>query len=129
MAKKQVAKLIINVGTPEGKTEKIILEGDAKTPLYGLHIGQEFEGDILGDDYNGYVFHITGGSDKDGFPLRKDFEGSLHFRPLLANSIGYQPQKHGERRRKRVRGGEIQDDVTQLNCKLVKAGSKPLSAE
>jgi small subunit ribosomal protein S6e len=128
MAKKQVTKLIINVGTADGKTEKIILEGDAKSTVYGLKVGDEFDGDLLGSDYKGYRFVITGGSDKDGFPLRKDFDGIVHYRPLLAGSVGYRPKRKGIRRRKRVRGSEIQDDVTQLNCKLIKAGKTPLSS-
>ena len=33
-------------------------------------MGQEVEGDSLGDEYKGYVFRITGGNDKDGFPIR-----------------------------------------------------------
>ena len=34
-------------------------------------MGQEVEGDCLGDEYKGYVFKITGGNDKDGFPMRQ----------------------------------------------------------
>ena len=33
-------------------------------------MGQEVEGDSLGDEYKGYIFKITGGNDKDGFPMR-----------------------------------------------------------
>ena len=127
MAKKQVSKMVINIGTKSGKTEKILLQDEAQAPLYGYTIGQEFEGDLIGDDYSGYVFKITGGTDKNGFALRPDFEGNLHFKPLLSKGIGYKPTKKGERKRKRVRGNEIQDDIAQLNCVVVKEGSKPLS--
>jgi len=34
-------------------------------------MGQEIEGDCLGDEYKGYVFRITGGNDRDGFPMRQ----------------------------------------------------------
>ena len=34
-------------------------------------MGQEVEGDSLGDEYKGYIFKITGGNDKDGFPMRQ----------------------------------------------------------
>jgi small subunit ribosomal protein S6e len=33
-------------------------------------MGNEVAGDSLGDEYKGYVFKITGGNDKDGFPMR-----------------------------------------------------------
>jgi small subunit ribosomal protein S6e len=33
-------------------------------------MAHEIEGDGLGDDYKGYIFKITGGNDKDGFPMR-----------------------------------------------------------
>jgi len=33
-------------------------------------MGQEIEGDILGDDYKGYIFKITGGNDKQGFAMK-----------------------------------------------------------
>ena len=33
-------------------------------------MGQEVEGDSLVDEYKGYIFKITGGNDKDGFPMR-----------------------------------------------------------
>jgi small subunit ribosomal protein S6e len=33
-------------------------------------MGQEVEGDCLGDEYKGYIFKITGGNDRDGFPMR-----------------------------------------------------------
>jgi len=127
MAKKQVSKMVINIGTKTGKTEKLLLQDEAQATLYGLTIGQEFEGNLLGDDYEGYVFRITGGTDKNGFALRPDFEGNLHFKPLLSKGVGYKPRKKGERKRKRVRGNEIQDDIAQLNCVVVKEGKKPFS--
>ncbi len=127
MAKKQVTKMVINIGTKSGKTEKILLQDEAQAPLYGYVIGDEFEGNLIGEDYDGYVFKITGGTDKNGFPLRPDFEGNLHYKPLLSKGVGYKPRKKGERKRKRLRGNEIQDDVAQLNCVVVKEGSKPLS--
>jgi len=34
-------------------------------------MGQEVEADQLGDEFKGYVFKITGGNDKDGFPMRQ----------------------------------------------------------
>jgi small subunit ribosomal protein S6e len=34
-------------------------------------MGQEIEGDVLGEAYKGYVFKLAGGNDKDGFPMKQ----------------------------------------------------------
>ena len=34
-------------------------------------MGQEIDGEVLGDDYKGYVFRITGGNDKQGFTMKQ----------------------------------------------------------
>jgi small subunit ribosomal protein S6e len=34
-------------------------------------MGQEIEGDVLGDAYKGYIFRLSGGNDKDGFPMKQ----------------------------------------------------------
>lgn len=37
--------------------------------FYDKRISQEVTGDTLGDEFKGYVFRITGGNDKQGFPM------------------------------------------------------------
>lgn len=127
MAKKKETKIVINIGQPNGQSAKVILEGDVKASLYGFTVGSELDGDVLGADYAGYKFLITGGSDRDGFPMRGEIRGTIHKKPLLTKSVGYKPKIKGDRRRKRVRGNEIQDDVAQINLKVIKEGSKPLN--
>lgn len=34
-------------------------------------MGQEIEGDVLGENYKGYIFKLAGGNDKDGFPMKQ----------------------------------------------------------
>jgi small subunit ribosomal protein S6e len=34
-------------------------------------MGQEVNGEALGDEYKGYVFRITGGNDKQGFTMKQ----------------------------------------------------------
>ena len=46
------------------KDSKIILNKSVQ--FLEKRMGQEVEGDSLGDEYKGYVFRITGGNDKDG---------------------------------------------------------------
>ena len=34
-------------------------------------MGQELDGDVLGEEYKGYIFRITGGNDKQGFTMKQ----------------------------------------------------------
>ena len=34
-------------------------------------MGQTIEGELMGPDYNGYIFKITGGNDEDGFTMKQ----------------------------------------------------------
>ena len=59
------------VVSQNAETHQIELE-DTKA-LNGLVIGEEFDGGIVGLD--GYTLKITGGSDKNGFTMKKDVSG------------------------------------------------------
>lgn len=101
------------------------IEKDQKdAPVIGKKISELFTADFLG--LNGYELQITGGSDKDGFPMRKDIEGMVKARVIINSPPGFKPTKEGERRRKTLRGNTISADIAQINCKVAKAGEKPL---
>jgi small subunit ribosomal protein S6e len=34
-------------------------------------MGQEVDGEVLGEEYKGYIFRITGGNDKQGFTMKQ----------------------------------------------------------
>jgi len=38
--------------------------------FYDKRMGQEVDGEVLGDEYKGYLFKITGGNDKQGFTMK-----------------------------------------------------------
>jgi hypothetical protein len=40
-------------------------------PFFERRMGQEIEGDVLGENYKGYIFKLAGGNDKDGFPMKQ----------------------------------------------------------
>ncbi len=84
--------------------------------LIGKKIGDEIDGSLLG--LSGFKFQITGGSDKQGFPMRPDLHTSARKKVLLASGVGYRPKKKGVRRRKYVRGCIISDEIAQLNVKV-----------
>ncbi len=113
------------VSDPETKKSyQIEIEQSKALSLIGKKIGEEFNGDIIG--LSGYVLQITGGTDKDGFPMHPKVEGMGRKRVLLDSPPCFHPKKKGERRRKTVRGNTISEDIAQINCKIVKKGEKPI---
>ena len=100
-------------------------EVDETKAFNGLVIGDEFDGGIVGLD--GYTLKITGGSDKNGFAMKKDVDGPRRIKSLLTGGVGYKPKGDGVKRRKTVRGNTISDDIVQINTIVTKAGSKTIS--
>lgn len=93
--------------------------------LIGRKIGEVVPGDLLG--LNGYKLEITGGSDKQGFPMRKDVEGTARKKILLSGPPGFHPERKGQRKRKSVRGNTISSEIVQVNMKVVEYGKKSLA--
>lgn len=111
------------VVSDKGESHQIEIEDGAE--INGLVIGDEFDGKVVGLD--GYTLKITGGSDKNGFTMKKDVPGTRRIRSLLSGGIGYNPKADGVKRRKTVRGNTIADDIVQVNTKVTSAGSKPIA--
>jgi len=106
----------IVVSYPDGKSEQKELRDEKANSLLGKKIGDIIEGSLL--DVKGDLL-ITGGSDKDGFTMRKDIDGPIRKKILLSKSAGFKPKRDGERRKKRVRGNMITDEIIQINTKLI----------
>lgn len=49
-------------------------------------MGQEVDGEVLGDEYKGYLFKITGGNDKQGFTMKQGVLVNGRVRILLKKS-------------------------------------------
>lgn len=92
--------------------------------LLGKRIGEEFNGDLIG--LSGYSLKITGGTDKDGFPMHPQVQGQVKKKVLLSQPPGFHPEKKGERRRKIIRGDTLSADIVQINVKITKKGEKPI---
>lgn len=109
-----------------GKAYK--LEGkdaEANALFIGKRIGDLVDAGILG--LGGYVLEITGGTDMQGMPMRKDVAGSARKRILITNQPGYNPKEQGKRRRKSVRGNEISTEISQVNVVVKEYGRKSLT--
>jgi small subunit ribosomal protein S6e len=120
-----MTKFKVIVSDPETGTSSIVeLEEARAAPLIGKRIGETIEGSIV--NLPGHKAQITGGSDKDGFPMRPSVHGGVRRRVLLSMGVGYRPQKEGMRRRKTIRGNVITDEIVQVNMKIVE---KPKGAK
>ncbi|RLG56863.1 MAG: 30S ribosomal protein S6e, partial [Candidatus Hydrothermarchaeota archaeon] len=113
------------VSDPEtGRAYNIELNEEKAKIFIGKRIGDTVDASPIG--LKGYELLITGGSDKDGFPMRKDIHGRVRKRVLLSSPPGYRPKRKGVRRRKMVRGNEITPEIVQINTKIVKKGKKSI---
>src|SRR5574341_1644618 len=112
----------------DGKTAQayqVAVTGTAANKFIGKSIGDTIGGDTVG--LAGYSIKLTGGTDKDGFPMRPDLPGPGRRKILVAGGVGYHPKAEGVKRRKSMRGREISSDIAQINAVIVEYGSKPLT--
>ena len=118
-----MAKFKIVISDPEtGKSKSVESEGSRAVPLIGRKLGEVIDGSIVG--MSGYRLRITGGSDKDGFPMRPNVHGGIRTRVILTEGVGFHPSREGERRRKTLRGKTITEDIIQINMKIVEKPKK-----
>ncbi len=108
-----------------GKAYQKVVSGANANKLIGKQIGDVINGTLV-DLPPDYELQITGGSDKDGFPMRPDLPGTGRKRILLSGGVGYRPKEKGVRKKKTVRGRVISKDIVQINVKVVKHGKIPL---
>jgi small subunit ribosomal protein S6e len=86
-------------------------------------MGAEVAGDSVGDEFKGYIFRITGGNDKQGFPMKQGVMHPTRVRLLLSEGHScYRPRRTGERKRKSVRGCIVAMDLSVLALSIVKQG-------
>ncbi|MGQ9721398.1 MAG: 30S ribosomal protein S6e [Candidatus Jordarchaeum sp.] len=116
-------KLVIS--DPEkGRSIQIEVDETKARALFDARLGQKVDGGSLG--FGGYEFLITGGSDRDGFPMRKGIHGPVRKRVFIGSGPGFHPPYRGQRKRKMVRGDTVSEDIAQLNLKILKKGAKDI---
>jgi small subunit ribosomal protein S6e len=120
----------LNIAYPPNKAQKLIEVDDERKirVFYDKRISDEVPGDSLGDEFKGYVFRISGGHDKQGFAMKQGVAINHRVRLLLDGASGqYNPHRHGERRRKSVRGCIVANDLSVLSLVIVKRGAADLA--
>jgi len=106
----------------------IEVEDEAKLrAFYDKRISHEVEGEALGEAFNGYVFRIAGGNDKQGFPMLQGVLTTQRVRLLFSDGMPcFRPRKRGERKRKSVRGCIVSSDLSVLHLVIVKKGPQEI---
>jgi len=119
----------LNISYPPTGCQKVVDIDDEKKYriFYEKRLSQEVEGDALGDEFKGYIFKITGGNDKQGFPMKQGVITNTRVRLLLGkNTSCYRPRRSGERKRKSIRGCIVGSDISALHLVIIKKGSGEL---
>jgi len=119
----------INIAYPTTGNQKFIDIDDEKKlrTLYDKRISQEVNGEDLGEEFAGYIFRISGGNDKQGFPMKQGVLTNTRVRLLLKDGQScYRTRRTGERKRKSVRGCIIGSDLAVLNLVIIKKGDKEM---
>lgn len=107
-----------------GKSYQRAISGHMASALLGKKIGDEVDGLFV--QLPGYKLKITGGSDKDGFPMRGDLTGPRRRGVLVSGGVGFRSTRSGMRKRKSLRGGAISPDILQVNLKITHRGPKTI---
>merc|ERR1712167_16919 len=115
----------LNMSCPTTGMQKCLQIDDEKKllPFYDKRLAAEVSGDSLGDEFKGYRFRISGGNDKQGFPMLQGVLTPERVRLLMRKgSKCYRQRRTGEMKRKSVRGCIVSQDLSVLNLVLVKKG-------
>jgi len=87
----------------------------------------EVSGDSLGDEFKGYVFRISGGNDKQGFPMKQGILCNNRVRLLFKKGMScYRERRKGCRKRKSVRGCIVGPDLAVMNLVIAKKGAEEI---
>ncbi len=116
---------MMKVVISDQKTGKAYMANSDKELFVGKKIGEQIKLDEVG--LAGFEAKITGGSDKQGFPMSSSMPGSARKKIFTSDAPGFNASRKGERKRISMRGGTVSNDTAQLNVIVTKAGSANLA--
>jgi len=114
-------KVVISDGKRSHTTD---VSGHYANSLVGKKIGDNIDGIFVNLPH--YKLEITGGTDHQGFPMRRDLPGPKRSRVLITKSVGFQPKDDGVRKRRLLRGNTVSADISSINMKVTKEGMRAI---
>jgi len=119
----------LNISYPATGAQKLIdIEDEKKVRMfYDKRMAQEVDIGTLGEEWKGYMVRITGGNDKQGFPMKQGVLTNQRVRLLMGTGHScYRPRRTGERKRKSVRGCIVDANLSVLNLVILKKGEQDI---
>merc|ERR1711879_987247 len=119
----------LNIANPQTGHQKVVeIDDDKKLlPFFDKRMSTEVAGDSLGDEFKGYVFRISGGNDKQGFPMKQGILCNHRVRLLFKKGMScYRERRNGCRKRKSVRGCVVGPDLAVLSLVIAKKGKEDI---
>ena len=119
----------LNVAYPATGCQKLfeVVDEHKIRIFYEKRMGAEVDADPLGDEWKGYVLRITGGNDKQGFPMKQGVLTNSRVRLLLSKGHScYRPRRTGERKRKSVRGCIVDGNLSVLSLIIARKGDNEI---
>ncbi|MFO7991697.1 MAG: 30S ribosomal protein S6e [Thermoplasmata archaeon] len=115
---------VVIADTKEGKSYQRKVEGHHANSLIGKKIGNEVDGIFVG--LPGFKLEITGGSDLDGVPMKKNLPGPGRKKILGKGGIGFRSNPKNVKVKKTLRGNSISTNINQINMKIIQYGPKKI---
>merc|ERR1712039_364590 len=96
-------------------------------PFFDKRMSRDVEGDTWGDEFKGYIFTITGGNDKQGFPMKQGILVNHRVKLLFKKGMScFRERRAGSRKRKSVRGCIVGPDLAVLSLVISKKGDEEI---
>merc|ERR1739838_1072245 len=77
--------------------------------------------------FKGYVFRISGGNDKQGFPMKQGILVNSRVRLLFKKGMScFRERRAGSRKRKSVRGCIVGPDLAVMSLVMVRKGEQDI---
>ncbi|KAL6035328.1 hypothetical protein STEG23_033066 [Scotinomys teguina] len=122
-------KMKLNISFPATGCQKLIeVDDECKLRMfYEKRMAIEVAAGALGEEWKGYVVRISGGNDKQGFPMKQGIltHGRVHLLLSKGHSC-YRPRRTGERKRKSVQGCIVDANLSVPNLVIIKKGKKDI---